>query len=66
MIFWQLNDERKCVKVRSYRVPADKKVKMVHLVAPAYHRQEAGVKNDRIIVIFKSGESEMFDFEIGN
>lgn len=38
----------------------------MHLLARAYHRHSPNVLNDRIMIIFKSGESELFDFEIGN
>ena len=34
-------------------------------MAPAYYKYRPDVKSDRIMVIFKSGDSEVFDFEIG-
>ena len=64
MIFWQVGQDRKVNKLRSFRMPADKVVSKLHVVAPAYHRQDE-TPCDRVMVIFKSGESELFDFEIG-
>ena len=66
VIFWQISDDRKVNKLRSFKVPSDRKVKMVHVVAAAYHRHRTDIPNDRIMIIFKSGESEIFDFEIGD
>jgi WD40 repeat protein len=66
IIFWQISDERKVNKICQFKTPVGKRVKDVHVVAKAYHRHEPKVLNDRIIVVFKSGESELFDFEIGN
>ncbi len=45
-------------------MPAEKKVSKLHLVKPEYHRHNESVPSDRIMVIFKSGESELFDFEL--
>ena len=65
LIFWQLSDERKVVKLRSLKLPAEKSISKVHIVAPAYHRHRSDLKCDRILTVFKSGESEIFDFDIG-
>ena len=46
-------------------MPSEKKIYKVHVMAPAYHRHRIDVTCDRIMVIFKSGESEIFDFELG-
>lgn len=50
--------------MKSLRVPADKKVSKVHVVSKAYYRHKENVPSDRIIVIFKSGETELFDYEL--
>ena len=65
IIFWQLGEERRVNKVRHYRVPSDRKIKKVEIVAPGYHKHRPEVLSDRIIAVFRSGESELFDFEIG-
>lgn len=65
LIFWQVGQERKVNKLRSFRVPSDKTVSKVNILAPGYFRHRPDVLSDRILVIFKSGESEIFDFEIG-
>ena len=65
IIFWQVGEERKVNKIRHYKVPSDRKIKRVEIVAPAYYRHRPDVLNDRIIAVFRSGESELFDFEIG-
>lgn len=62
--FWQIGEDRKVNKMKSLRVPADKKVSKVHVVSKAYHRHKENVPSDRIMVIFKSGETELFDFEL--
>ena len=65
MIFWQISEERKVNKILNLKAPTGKKIKTLHIVAKAYHRHDFDVLNDRIIMVFKSGESELFDFEIG-
>ena len=62
MIFWQVSSERKVNKLRSFRMPAEKAISKVHVVAPAYHKHNEDLPCDRIMLIFKSGESELFDF----
>ena len=46
-------------------MPSDRKIKKVEIVAPGYHKHRPEVLSDRIIAVFRSGESELFDFEIG-
>ena len=65
IIFWQISDERKVNKILNLKAPQGKRIKTIHIVAKAYHRHDPNVLNDRIIMVFKSGESELFDFEIG-
>lgn len=62
--FWQISIDRKVNKLRTFRMPSDKRMHKIHLVAPAYYRHNDSVPSDRILVIFESGESEMFDFEL--
>jgi len=47
-------------------MPAEKKMAKIHLVALNYyrHNEDETVPSDRILIIFQSGESEMFDFEL--
>ena len=65
IIFWQVGQDRKVVKLRQFKVPAEKKVSRVHIIAPSYYRHRHDVLCDRIMLVFKSGESEIFDFELG-
>lgn len=65
MIFWQVGQERKVNKLRSFKMPPEKVISKMHVMAPAYHRYNPELACDRIMVIFKSGESELFDFEVG-
>ena len=64
IVFWHVGDERKVVKIRQFKVPSDRKVERIHLIAPAYYRQKPDVPSDRIMMVFRSGESELFDFEL--
>lgn len=65
MIFWRVGEERKVIKMRNFKMPSEKIISKVHVMAPAYFRHRQDVACDRIMVIFKSGESEIFDFELG-
>lgn len=47
-------------------MPADKVVSYLHIMAPNYHRHIEDVPCDRVMVIYSTGESELFDFEIGS
>jgi len=64
LMFWQLGKDRKVNKLRNFRLPPDKQVSKVHVVVPEYRKEFEGVPQDRFMLIFKSGESEMFDFEL--
>ena len=66
MIFWQIGQDRKVNKLRSFRMPSDKTVSKLHVLAPAYHRHNQEAPCDRVMVIYTTGESEIFDFEIGS
>ena len=46
-------------------MPADKQMTKLHLVSPGFFKQSRhGVPSDRLLVIFESGDTEMFDFEL--
>ena len=62
LAFWEIAEDRKVNKLRSFKIPSDRKVLQIHVVAPAYHMSQTEHPNDRIMLVFKSGESEMFDF----
>ena len=61
-MFWQITEDRKVNKLRAFKVPSDRTVRKIDVVAPGFHEHEPNLRSDRIIVIFKSGESELFDF----
>lgn len=66
LCFWQIATERKVTKLRTFRMPTEKRMTKLHLVAPGFfhHQMREGVLTDRIMITFESGDSEMFDFEL--
>ena len=66
LCFWQITNERKVNKLRTFRMPSDRRMTKIHLVAPGYfkHNVREDVPSDRLMVTFESGDSEIFDFEL--
>lgn len=63
--FWQIAEDRKVNVLLSFKM-AEKKICKVHLVAPGYFRHDAAYPSDRILVVFATGESELYDFQKGS
>ena len=52
LCFWKITAERKVVKLRMFKMPSDKRMTKLHIVAPGYFRRKKNVPTDRVLVIF--------------